>query len=186
MAQSIFPTAIMCSLTLLAGCATNETYGDHSIPLAERAVIEGYSRYLFLFFEDLQIATVDGKHVGGRWADASSVSVPTGKHWLQFLILRNNTSIASCAFEWHFEAGHHYKLMRLTHDQALLAHPTSSRFPAEILINVSAPSTATHTQSIRAECGEGPHCLGSSDCPENSRCAMEAGFEFGTCKRDGR
>lgn len=164
----------------------HETYGDRALPQTERAVIEGYSRYLFLYFEDLQIAAVDGKRVGGRWADASSVSVPSGKHWLQFLILRNNTSIASCAFEWSFEAGHHYKLQRLDHEQALLAHPTSPRFPASISMNVSAPSGPARSLSVRAECGTGPHCRSSSDCPPNRSCHMDAGFEFGVCKQDNR
>ena len=186
MSRAIFVMVIMCVLTFSAGCAMHETYGDRALPQAERAVIEGYSRYLFLYFEDLQIVSVDGKRVGGPWADASSVSVPSGKHWLQFLILRNNTSIASCAFEWSFEAEHHYKLQHLEHEQTLLAHPTSPRFPASISMIVSAPFRPAQSVSARAECGKGPHCRSTSDCPPDRSCEMDAGFEFGTCKHDDR
>jgi len=186
MPRALLATAIVCALAFCAGCATHETYGDRALPQAERAVIEGYSRYLFLYFEDLQIAAVDGKRVGGRWADASSVSVPSGKHWLQFLILRNNTSIVSCAFAWSFEAEHHYKLRRLDPEQALLAHPMSPRFPASISMDVSAPSGPARRLSVRAECGEGPHCRSSSDCPANRSCQLDEGFEFGMCRQDDR
>lgn len=182
MSRAIFVTVIMCVLTISAGCAMHETYGDRALPQAERAVIEGYSRYLLLYFEDLQIVSVDGKRVGGAWADASSVSVPSGKHWLQFLILRNNKSIASCAFEWSFDAEHHYKLQHLEHEQTLLAHPTSPRFPASISMIVSAPSRPAQSVRARAECGKEPHCRSTSDCPPDRSCEMDAGFEFGTCK----
>jgi hypothetical protein len=174
-------TVLMCAFTLVAGCATHETYGDRALPQAERAVIEGYSRYLFLYFEDLQIVSVDGNLVGGQWADASSVSLPWGKHWIQFSVLRNNSQIAMCAFDWAFEAGHHYKLQHLHHQQALLAHPTSPRFTAAVSMDVSTASQPGQRLNARAECGTARHCRRASDCPSESSCERAAGFEFGTC-----
>lgn len=182
----IVATVVMCGLTLTAGCATHQVYGDVALPQSERAVVEGYSRYQVLYFEDLQITSVDGKRVGGPWADASSVSVPSGNHWVQFLILRNNAGIASCAFVWSFEAEHHYKLQHLEHGQTLLAHPTSPRFLASISMNVSSPSKAAQRVRARAECGSRAHCRSTSDCPSERNCEMEAGFEFGTCRQDER
>lgn len=181
MSRTMLSMPIMWALTLVAGCATHETYGDRALPQAERAIIEGYSRYLFLYFEDLQIVSVDGNHVGSQWADASSVSVPWGRHWIQLSVLRNNKSIAVCAFDWTFEAGHHYKLQHLHHQQALLAHPTSPRFTAAISMDVSTPSQARQRLNARAECGQARHCRSASDCAPDRSCERAAGFEFGTC-----
>lgn len=181
--RAAFLAATMCLLTLLPGCATRETYGDSARPPSDSSLIEGYSRYLLLYFEDLQIATVDGQHVGGRFAHASSVSVPAGRHWLQFLILRNDQAITSCAFDGTFEPGHRYKLQHLEHEQGLLAHPTSARFPATISMQVVEPAGAVRTVAVRAECGEGPHCRSSTDCPADRRCRLDAGFAFGMCER---
>lgn len=157
--KTIMSAVTMCALTSLAGCAIHETYGDRALPEEERAVIEGYARYLLLYFEDLQIVSVDGELKGGesRWAHASSVSVPAGRHWLQISILRNNSDIAMCAFEWTFEARHHYKLHRVDHEQALLAHPSSPRFPASISMDVTSPSMPTQRLHVRAECGKAAH-----------------------------
>ena len=178
----------VCTLTPLAGCAMHETYGDRALPEAERAVIEGYSRYRLLYFEDLQIVSVDGKREGGQrgWPYASSVGVPSGKHWLQILILRNSTDIVMCAFEWTFEAKHHYKLQRLDHDAGLLAHPSSPRFPASISMDVAALSMPAQRLRARAECGKAAHCRQPSDCPARYACQMHAGFEFGTCQSPAR
>lgn len=182
-ARTALPAAIVCLLCLLPGCATRETSGDRALAPSERAVIEGYTRYLFLYFEDLQIASVDGQPVGGPWAGASSLSVPAGRHWLQFLILRNNRAITSCAFEASFEPAHRYKLRHLEHDQALLAHPTSARFAAAISMQVVDPAGEERTVAVQSECGEGPHCRSSTDCPSDRSCRFDAGFAFGTCER---
>lgn len=186
--RTIVPAVAVCTLTSLAGCAMHETYGDRTLPEEERAVIEGYARYLLLYFEDLQIVSVDGKLEGGenRWAYASSVSLPAGRHWLQISILRNNSSIAMCAFEWTFEAKHHYKLRRVDHEQVLLAHPSSPRFPASISMNVTSPSMPTQRLRVRAECGKAAHCRQTSDCAAGYACQMHAGFEFGTCELHAR
>lgn len=184
--RTFLSMVITCTLAPLAGCATHETYGDRSLTQGDRAVVEGYWRYLLLYFEELQIVSVDGKLVGGRFAYASSVSVPSGKHWLQLSIVRNSTDIAMCAFEWIFEAGHNYKVQQLHHEQALLAHPTSPRFAASIAIDISAPGAAAQPVSARAECGRGRQCLTSADCAPNSSCQMDAGFKFGNCVSQDR
>lgn len=166
----------------------HESYGDHALPEAERADIEGYWRYQLLYFEELQIVSVDGKREGGQGglAYASSVSVPAGRHWLQLLILRNNSDIAMCAFEWTFEARHHYKLHRIDHGQVLLAHPLSERFPASISMVVTDSSKPDQRLSARAECGKATHCREPSDCPARYACQMQAGYEFGTCQSHAR
>lgn len=181
MLRRMLSTVIMSALTSLVGCATHETYGDRALPEAERAIIEGYTRFLFLYFEDLQIVSVDGNLVGGQWADASSVSVPRGTHWIQFSILRDNRQIAMCAFDWAFEAGYHYKLQHLHHQQALLAHPTSPRFTAAISMDIGTPSQPSQRLTARAECGKARHCRRASDCPSDRSCERATGFEFGTC-----
>lgn len=173
---------LLCVLTAIAGCAGPAETGDVALPPAERAVVEGYSRYLFLYFEDLQIVGVDGKLVGGRWADASSISMPAGKHWVQFSIVRNNASIAMCAFEATFEPGHRYKLQHLLHDQALLAHPATTRFRGTLSIDISAPSGGGWSVSVPTECGSTRLCESSPDCPPDRQCGMDPGFRFGTCR----
>lgn len=181
--------ATLIAWALLAGCATQEIYGDRALSEAERAVIEGYSsRYKFLYFEDLQIVSVDGRREGDRsgWPYASSVSVPAGRHWLQVLILRNSTDIVMCAFESTFEAGHRYKLQRLDHEQFLLAHPSSPRFPASISMRVTSLSGSDRRLNARAECGKSASCRQGSDCPSRFDCQVEAGFEFGTCTPGNR
>lgn len=173
-------------LTSLAGCATHETYGNPALGEAERAVIEGYSwRYRLLYFEDLEIVSVDGKREGGPrgWPYASSVSVPSGRHWLQLLVLRNDRDIAMCAFEWTFEAGHRYRLRGIDHEQLLLAHPAAPRFPAAIPMSVTtAVSESPHEFTAPAECGKAAHCRQASDCPSSHECRMDENFRFGTCK----
>jgi hypothetical protein len=186
MLRTRLSAAIICAVMSLTGCATHETYGDRSLPQGERAVIEGYRRYQLLYFEELQIVLVDGKLVDGPLAYASSLSVPSGKHWLQFLVLRNKRDITMCAFEWMFEAGHHYKLHQLHHEQALLAHPTSPRFQASIAMDISGPAGSAQRLSARAECGHAAHCLRPADCPPNRSCQMDTGFEFGRCVPDDR
>lgn len=165
----------------------HETYGDPALPESQRAVIEGYSRYQLLYFEDLQIVSVDGKRDGGQtgWPYASSVSVPSGAHWLQLLILRNNSDIAMCAFEWTFEVKHHYKL-QLEHEQLLLAHPSSPRFLASVSMVVTGLSAPAQNMSARAECGKAANCRQTSDCPSQYDCEMDAGYEFGTCRSHHR
>jgi hypothetical protein len=184
LSRTILSTGIMYTLMSLVGCAMHETYGDRALPEAERAEIEGYWRYQLLYFEELQIVSVDGTREGGQnaLAYASSVSVPAGRHWLQLAILRNNSDIAMCAFEWRFEAKHHYKLHRVDHEQALLAHPLSPRFPASISMDVTSPSIPAQRLHARAECGKAAHCRQSSDCPAQHACQMHVGFEFGTCE----
>lgn len=183
MLRTRLSAAIICALMLLTGCATHETFGDRSLPQGERAVIEGYWRYVLLYFEESQIVSIDGELVGGPFAYASSLSVPAGKHWLQFMVLRNNRAITTCAFEWIFEAGYHYKLHQLRHEQALLAHPTSSRFQASIVMDISGPAGTAQRLSARAECGPAAHCLRTADCPPNRSCQTDTGFAFGVCIR---
>lgn len=180
----IAATAGVCMLALLAGCVMLETYGDRAVGESERAVVEGYWRYQFLYDEELHVVSVDGTREGGKsgWPCAFSVSVPSGAHWLQLAILRNSGEIARCAIEWRFEARHRYKLQRLRHDQFLLAHPTSSPFPASISMVVTAPSGAASHVDVPATCGKEAMCRRDSDCAPRSACQMNAGFAFGICK----
>ena len=184
MLRIISATSGVCALSFLAGCVVHETYGDHALPEGELAVVEGYWRYQFLYDEELHIVSVDGKPAGGRigWPYAYSVSLPPGLHWLQIAILRNGGDVAKCAFEWTFEARHRYKLKRLHHDQALLAHPLSSPFAASISIAAAAPARPDQFSSAPAVCSTGPVCRQNSDCSPNHSCQFDAGFEFGTCK----
>ena len=188
MARGILLTASTFSLMLFAGCAMHEIYGDHALPESERALIDGYSRYQVLYFEDLQIVSVDGRREGGHtgWPYASSVSVQAGRHWIQVLILRNSTNIAMCAFEWMFEAKHNYKLQQVNHGQFLLAHPSSPRFPASVSMVVTGPSNPPQQLRARAECGKATHCRQTSECPPRYTCEMDTSFEFGICNSHDR
>lgn len=184
MTRAVLATAGVCLLGFVSGCVMHETYGDHALPEGELAVVEGHWRYRFLHDEELHIASVDGKRDGGRsgWPYAYSVSLPPGKHWLQLAILRNSGAIAMCAFEWTFEARHHYKLQRLHHGQVLLAHPTSSPFAASISMEVAAPAKPVRELTASATCGKGTMCRQGSDCSPNHACQPDASFAFGTCK----
>jgi hypothetical protein len=171
-------------LAFLAGCVMHETYGNNALPESELAVVEGYWHYRFLYDEELHIASVDGKREGGRsgWPYAYSVSLPSGRHWLQLAILRNGGEIARCAFEWSFESQHRYKLQRLDHDQFLLAHPSSSPFSASLSMVVTAPSNSVRNLEVSAVCGEEAMCRQNSGCAPQYSCQMKPGFAFGICR----
>ncbi|MFU2486308.1 hypothetical protein [Thauera sp. WH-1] len=174
-------------LSLLTGCVMLENYGDDALPESERAIVEGYWHYRFIYDEELHIASVDGRREGGRsgWPYAYSVSLPSGQHWLQIAILRNSGAIAGCAFAWTFEAGHHYKLQRLRHDQFLLAHPATERFRATLDVVVTAPDGVAQPVSVPAVCGKRLMCRGDADCPAGQSCLIDAEFEFGACVPGG-
>ena len=171
-------------LAFLAGCVMHETYSNHALPESELAVVEGYWHYRFLYDEELHIASVDGKREGGRsgWPYAYSVSLPSGRHWLQLVILRNSGEIARCAFEWKFESQHRYKLQRLDHDQFLLAHPSSSPFSASLSMVVTAPSNSVRHFEVSAVCGKEAICRQNSDCAPQYSCQMNPVFAFGICR----
>ncbi len=189
MSRMIFATVGVCMLAFLAGCVTHESYGDPEVPESELAVVEGYWHYLFLYDEEMHIVSVDGKRKRGSdaWFHAYSVSLPTGKHWLELAILRNGGEIARCAFEWSFDAKHHYQMNHLRHDQLLLAHPASSPFTASISMEVTAPVKPAQLLSVPAVCGKATAmCRQNSDCPPNDSCQLDARFDFGNCKPPDR
>jgi hypothetical protein len=68
--------------------------------------VEGYWHYRFIYDEELQIVSVDGKREAERsgWPYAYSISLPSGRHWIQLAVLRNSGEIARCAFEETFES----------------------------------------------------------------------------------
>jgi len=180
----LLATLGVCILMLLTGCVMLETYGDQTVMQSERAVVKGYWRYKILFEEELHIESVDGKRDSGKrgWPYAYSVSLPSGRHWLQIVILRNSGEIARCAFEWKFEAQHRYKLKHLHHDQLLLAHPSSLPFAATISIVDTDPSGAAHPVDVSAMCGKQAMCRQNSDCVPQYSCQMNTGFAFGVCQ----
>ena len=162
----------------------HETYGDHAAPGNERASVVGYWHYRLLYDEEMHVASVDGRREEGKggWPYAYSVSLPSGTHWLQLVVLRNSGEIARCAFEWTFEARHRYKLQRLDHDQFLLAHPSSSPFRARISMVVTTPSGSARDVQVPAVCAKEAMCRQSSDCASPRSCQMHAGFAFGVCR----
>ena len=170
--------------TFITGCVMHETYGNHALPESELAVVEGYWHYQVLYDEELHIASVDGKRESGRsgWPYAYSVSLPSGRHWLQLAILRNSGEIARCAFEWTFECQHRYKLQRLDHDQLLLAHPSSSPFSASLSMVVTTPSNSVQSLKVSAVCGKEAMCRQNSDCAPQYSCLMNPDFAFGICR----
>jgi hypothetical protein len=173
----------ICAFLALSGCVMRETYGQQELPESERALVEGYWHYRLLYDEELHIVSVDGKRESGQrgWRYALSVSLPSGKHWLQLAILRNSREIARCAFDWNFEAGVSYKVQHLNHEQFLLAHPRSPQFSASISMRVTAPGKPEQRMLVPAVCGQSVLCRQSSDCPSEHSCQTEAGFAFGTC-----
>lgn len=188
MSRTILFTVAMCGLPLIPGCVIHERYGDQAVQESERAVVEGYWRFLFLYDEELHIVSVDGNRDSRKsgWPYAYSVSLPSGTHWLQLAILRNSRDIAMCAFEWTFEAAHHYKLQRVRHDQFPLAHPASPRFVVSLSMVVGGPSQPARELSAPGVCGTGPFCRRDEDCPRPNSCQMDAAFEFGNCASRGR
>ena len=95
----------------LLGCVMHETYGDPKVPKNDLAVVEGYWHYVLFYEEDMHIVSVDGKpKKADAWFYASSISFPSGPHWLQLAILRNGGEIARCAFELEFAPKHNYKI----------------------------------------------------------------------------
>lgn len=174
-------------LASLAGCVMHETYGDPGTPEGELALVEGYWHYLFLYDEEIHIASVDGKRKRGEdaWFHAYSVSLPAGKHWLELAVLRNSGEVARCAFEWSFDPRHRYKIRALRHDQFLLAHPATSPFKASVSMEASAPSGPDRLLSVPAVCATSRLCRQDSDCAPKRACRLDAAFDFGTCRPEG-
>lgn len=167
---------------LLGGCAMHETYGDPAMAQSERAVVEGYWHYRFLYDEELHIVSLDGGNNAKRdWPNAFSISLPSGNHWLQLALLRNGGEIARCAFEMNFAALHHYKITRLHHEQALLAHPGTSHYQASLTVIITAPDVPEHSVMVPAVCATSAMCRQKTDCPDGSSCHMAQGYDFGTC-----
>ena len=146
MSRMIFTAVGVCMLAFPAGCVMHEIYGGSAVPESELAFVEGYWHFRVLYDEELHIVSVDGKREGesSGWPYAYSISLPSGKHWLQLAILRNSGVVAWCAFEWTFEAQHRYKLERLDHDQFLLAHPGVFSFRG---LNINGSYCAWSTSS---------------------------------------
>ena len=177
--RAIFLATAVVQL-ILVGCVVHETHGDPAVPESERTEVVGYWHYRVLYDEELHIVSVDGEH--GDWPQAYSVSLPSGKHWLQLAVLRNSNEIARCAFEWTFEAGRQYKLKELAHDQFLLAHPESALFEAIVSIDVSEPAKPTQHVQVSAVCGKDAMCRQDSDCAAPLSCRTGEGFPFGGCR----
>ena len=175
-------------LAFVAGCVIHENYGDFDVSESEVAVVDGYWHYLFFYDEEMHVVSVDGKRKSGNggWPYAYSVSLPSGKHWLQLVIMRNSSEIARCALEWKFDASHRYKIKRLHDDQLLLAHPVSSPYPASISIAMTAPAKPAQLLSVPAVCATSEMCRQSSDCVAKGFCELDAGFDFGTCRSTER
>lgn len=173
------------ALAFIAGCVMRETYGDPALAESERAIVEGYWHYRFLYDEELHIASVDGERGHGRsgWPYAYSISLPAGPHWLDLSVARNSREVARCAVEWTFESGHRYKLQRLEHDQLVLAHPSASSFPASIAVAVTDPAGKARQLQLPAVCGTQPACRQSADCAPSSSCQTTPGLAFGACIR---
>ena len=188
MSRVIAATLGLWMHAFITGCVMHETYGNHALPESELAVVEGYWHYQVLYDEELHIASVDGMREGERsgWPYAYSVSLPSGRHWLQLAILRNSGEIARCAFEWTFESQHRYKLQRLDHDEPLLAHPSSSPFPASLSMVVTTPSNSVQSLKVPAVCGKEAMCRQNSDCAPQYSCQMRPDFAFGICKSSDR
>ncbi len=183
MLRIIFVSLGIWMAVFIAGCVMHETYGDHTLPQSQIAFVEGYWHYRFIYDEELQIVSVDGKREAERsgWPYAYSISLPSGRHWIQLAVLRNSGEIARCAFEETFEKQHRYKLKRLDHDQLLLAHPSSSSFSASLAMVVTTPSNSTRELKVSAVCGKKAICRQNSDCPRQYSCQMNPGFAFGAC-----
>jgi hypothetical protein len=177
-------TLVVGMLLLLAGCVMRETYGDQGVAEGDAAVVEGYWHYRLLYDEELHIASLDGQRGGGKegWPYAYSVSMPSGRHWLQLVIQRNSSEITRCAFEWTFEGQHRYKIQHLDHEQALLAHPAKSPFAASLRMVVKGPSGSSRDEEVSAVCGKEPMCRQPSDCVPEYSCQMSPGLAFGTCR----
>lgn len=173
-----------CLLAFAAGCVMHETYGDRAARPGELAVVQGYWHYRVLYDEELHVAAVDGRREGGRsgWPYAYSVSLPPGTHWLRVAILRNSSEIASCGFEWTFEARHRYAVQRIRHDQFLLAHPTSDRFAASLAIEVTAPGEPARNLRVPAVCGQHAICRQDGDCAAERSCRFDPALGFGSCE----
>jgi len=171
-------------LAFLAGCVLHETYGGPGVPENDLAVVQGYWHYLLLYDEEMHIVSVDGRRESGNkgWPYAYSISLPSGKHWLELAVLRNSGELARCAFEWRFEAQTRYKIKALHHDQFLLAHPASSPFAASISMEMAARGKPALLLTVPAVCATSAMCRQDSDCPSNESCRFEPGYDFGTCK----
>lgn len=171
-------------LACATGCVTHETYGDGAAPRSDLAVVAGYWHYRVLYDEELHIAAVDGRRESGRsgWPYAYSVSLTPGTHWLKVVILRNSSEIASCGFEWTFDARHRYAVQRVDHHQFLLAHPTSVRFAASLAIEVTAPGEPARKLRVPAVCGEHAICRQDVDCGADRSCQLDPALGFGSCE----
>jgi hypothetical protein len=177
-------------LTLLAACSTLETYPEQPERSdAEIAVLKGYNRFYFIYWEQADVSSVDGKRAGFPWS-VSSVKLLPGRHWIEITQQRyfgGGGGYAVCAFESDFEAQHLYQLK--AHSSASEGHWYENRpqpYKGSISIVVSAPGKARQTVTVTTECADGlpSFCRKDADCahhPDN-RCRSERGAVFGLCE----
>lgn len=141
-------------LLLLPGCTWHESYLPDAAAEEDAALVQGYWRYRVLYDEELLITGVDGQesrdHPG--WPYARSASIPAGTHRVSLVILRNSRLIVSCEFQAPFEPRFHYRLEKIEHNQALLAHPETPSFKAFLRVAVVTPAGEAQSLRLAADC----------------------------------
>lgn len=187
--RTLLSTAFFVVSAFLAACGTLQSYPGPERPDAELAVLEGYNRYYFVYWEQADISAVDGKRPSGVSGAVGSVRLLPGRHWIEIVkqsYFGGGGGYTVCAFESDFQAGHRYKLKAHSSESASRWYEQPPLDKGSISIEVSAPGLAAHTLRVATVCAKGlpSFCRQDADCAHhpNYHCRPEQDSAFGICE----
>ena len=160
----------------------------------EVAILDGYSRYYFLYWDEAHFSAVDGVRpkLPALWADP--VKLLPGNHWIE--VTRHSTigGYSVCVFEAGFHSQHRYALVAHSMRMAApyLEQPYGEPYRGTILIEITPQEGPTRTLTVDASCaprGSTPQfCRVDADCAEapGYRCRPVLDGKFGICSSPER
>ncbi len=182
---------VMMLFLLLTGCGgVLVTYQDKELSENDIAVLEGYHRYYFVYFEEADISSIDGIRPAGVLDLAKEAHLLPGTH-LVGLVLQNyfggGGGYTGCAFEDQFDAGYRYKLKpHGTHSEEPWYRRPPSAWKQSMAIEVWNKGVQKEIRQVQMICfgGTPDFCREDRDCIHHpaSGCVQVTGETFGTCK----
>jgi len=182
---------VLCTLltVLLGACGTVETYPGPERADTEVAILEGYSRFYFVYWEDAYVSSVDGMRpkLPALWA--SSVKLSAGPHWIEVTKHSTIGGYSVCAFEMDFRAQHRYALVAhsMRTDVPYLAQPYGGPYTGSLSIEVSPAGSPPQNLTVATVCaprGSTPQsCRQDADCVQHPdyHCRLVEDSGFGFC-----
>lgn len=188
--------ALLPSALLSGGCGSINTLEGPALPAGEVAVLEGYSRFYGIYWEELYISAVDGRRpeLPALWA--REVTLLPGSHWVE-LSWSAAVALASpsrvCVFEAEFAAGSRYRLVAhsLEVDARRGGEPGAGLYRGTVELAVRAAGQQEVRVRQELLCAEAnwsiEFCRDDADCRNGPdwRCRPLGVPEFGRCAYPG-